>query len=185
MIEVPQEDWSMDELGKFCQKTVKKLAIHAWQIGKAVEIARLKGEWKHGFKKDWINKWLPGFSIPTIDRWRALAQNCPDPTMLEGLRLGEAYESVLHQSREKPKEKDDIKVVQKVEKEKGEGQDGDSFLVLCKGIETRATDLLKMPKASRWEGATKQDVMVALLGAIESLNLLVADLQTPKRRKAI
>ncbi|MBY0457527.1 MAG: hypothetical protein K2V38_09340 [Gemmataceae bacterium] len=84
----PDEQWSLARLGSFCSKAQKKLAIHAWRFGHALNLARSKQP--HGDWQAWKNKYVPGLGHSSEHRYRTLARSLTEDS-LEGMGLTEAY----------------------------------------------------------------------------------------------
>ena len=88
----PQPTWTLEELKSYLQSSTKKMALHGWHIGKALQYAQEIVE--RG--KPWITimkEACPGLSIATLNRYLALARRVKDPAKLTGKKLNEAYES--------------------------------------------------------------------------------------------
>lgn len=84
----PDEQWSLPRLGEFCSWGHKKLAVHAWRFGHALNLAREKqkqGEWQ-----TWKQQYVPGLGHSSEHRYRTLARSLTEES-LEGMGLTEAY----------------------------------------------------------------------------------------------
>lgn len=67
-IENPNENWSLEELGKFCVATEKRMALGAWKIGLAMYLAKKRCKeagdsftaWKvtHGFSNAKVSRYI-------------------------------------------------------------------------------------------------------------------------------
>jgi hypothetical protein len=77
--ECPQESWSPELLGRYCQVAHRKVALYAHRLGQAFIIA--KKNVGHG---GWI-KWLKtyGFSVDTARRYKLLAENFTEEEVAE------------------------------------------------------------------------------------------------------
>src|SRR5205814_484456 len=67
----PDASWSLDRLSQFVQKTMRRLAVDAWQIGKALAIARDKLKVARGYDA-WVKE--RGLSKMTAHRYVKLAE---------------------------------------------------------------------------------------------------------------
>jgi hypothetical protein len=84
----PDESWGVGRLGKFCSTTRKKMAIDAWRFGHALNLARAKQD--HGQWKEWKEKYVPGLSHTSENRYRRLAEELTEDS-LDGKGLTDAY----------------------------------------------------------------------------------------------
>ncbi len=88
---VATADMNGKELGEICQRIGKRMALDAWKLGTAVNLAVVWCK-ANGMKiKAWKERWvLPMFSKSDIDRAQKLAEQCKDSSQLEKLGLMEA-----------------------------------------------------------------------------------------------
>lgn len=77
--ESPQQSWSPEQLGRYCQVAHRKAALYAHRLGQAFTIARQNVE-----RGGWI-KWLKtyGFNVETVRRYRLLAETFTEEEVAE------------------------------------------------------------------------------------------------------
>lgn len=76
----PNEQWSLDELGRFCQARTKRMAKDAWATGKAMALAKMKTT--HGEFTAWKRKW--GYSDAKVSRYMRLYEEHKTADSLDG-----------------------------------------------------------------------------------------------------
>ena len=67
----PSAEWSLDELGKFARKALKKSAEASWELGRALVLAKEKANRKFG---KWSQQYVPELSTRTIQRYMAVGR---------------------------------------------------------------------------------------------------------------
>jgi hypothetical protein len=67
----PSAEWSLDELGKYARKTLKKSAEASWEFGRALVLAKEKASRKFG---KWTQQYVPELSTRTIQRYMAVGR---------------------------------------------------------------------------------------------------------------
>ena len=85
---LPDENWTLERLGKFCSQSQKKMAVDAWRFGHALNLARDKQS--HGDWQKWKKQYVPYLSNGSEYRLRKLAEMFTEEE-LDGVGLTEAY----------------------------------------------------------------------------------------------
>ena len=85
----PDENWSLARLGDFCSWGHKKLAVHVWRFGHALNLTRSKQK-KRAEWQIWKDKYVPGLGHSSEHRYRTLARSLAEES-LEGIGLTDAY----------------------------------------------------------------------------------------------
>jgi hypothetical protein len=102
----PDENWSLDRLGKFCSMSHKKMAVDAWRFGHALNLARAKHK-SHGDWQKWKKQYVPELTHSSEHRYRTLAAELTEDSLV-GVGLTEAYRLLdLTSTKNKDKDRDD------------------------------------------------------------------------------
>ncbi len=72
---LPDETWSLDQLGSFCRERSERMAMDAWLVGKAMVLAKERVRLECASFTKW--KRLHGFSDPTASRYMRLYKSYP------------------------------------------------------------------------------------------------------------
>lgn len=70
----PNQNWTLEELGKFAQQLAKRTAYDAWRLGRAYSIAKAKAKAEGKKIEEWRRQWLPFLSQPTLSRYEAVGR---------------------------------------------------------------------------------------------------------------
>jgi hypothetical protein len=102
----PDENWSVERLGKFCSQSQKRLAVDAWRLGHALNLAFAKQA--HGDWQTWKKEYVPFLSHSSEHRYRQLAKQLTEES-LEGVGLTDAYRMLdLTYTKGRGKDKGDL-----------------------------------------------------------------------------
>ena len=85
----PNESWSIDRLGAFCNRRRKRMGDDAWWIGKAIQIA--KSQVKHGEFTAWKRKY--GFSDSVAGRYMRICKKHRSPEEIKGQTITEVLKA--------------------------------------------------------------------------------------------
>jgi len=94
--DVPQPDWTPEQLGQFVHDASRKRAILVHRIGVALNLA--KSKLLHGAWEEWLAKYCPDLKATTLRRYMRLAKTYTEEQLKE-MPLGEAYAAMAKKGK--------------------------------------------------------------------------------------
>lgn len=93
---VPQPDWTTEQLGQFVHDASRKRAILVHRIGVALNLA--KSKLLHGAWEEWLKKYCPDLRPSTLRRYMKLAKSFTEEQVKE-MPLGQAYAAMAKKGK--------------------------------------------------------------------------------------
>ena len=83
------DDTNLDTLGQFARTAAKKGAEYAWELGRAVQLAKIKTQELGENFGDWRKKWIPDVNERSLQRYKQVG--ILDYDTVKGKTKGEVY----------------------------------------------------------------------------------------------